>query len=429
MTRILVIGAGAAGISAARSLDGQGHEVVVLEARDRVGGRAFTDYTIAGHAVELGAEFIHGEHVATWSWVRQFGAATSGEAHSYTQYYHLDEGLLTTPDLVARVGTDPYGAVQRLTEAWIGADAPDATVANVVDTWPTHYGRSLGVRERRLIDNMIAETTAADAEDLSAYRGSEATYAGDGRWRHFRLRDGYSQLMAAAAARLDIRTGHPVTRLRWDAANVELTTTAGVHRADRCVVAVPLGVLQRDAIEFDPPLPPAKRRAIATLNAGHINKVVLRLDRVYWPPDLTFLWTAADTQLWWRPGQGQAAEAPVITAFFGGRGAARWEALSQADAIDAAAAQLGDMLGESLAGKVMDGRFIAWGAEPHTWMGYSSVPPGGRGQRAHLATPVGALVFAGEATSVLRPATVHGAIESGLRAATEVLASLRANER
>lgn len=67
MTRILVVGAGAAGISAARSLDGQGHDVVVLEARDRLGGRTFTDYTIAGHAVELGAEFIHGEHVATWN--------------------------------------------------------------------------------------------------------------------------------------------------------------------------------------------------------------------------------------------------------------------------------------------------------------------------------------------------------------------------
>ena len=87
------------------------------------------------------------------------------------------------------------------------------------------------------------------------------------------------------------------------------------------------------------------------------------------------------------------------------------------------------MLGESLAGKVVDGRFIAWGAEPHTWTAYSSVPPGGRGQRAHLAAPVGALGFAGEATSVLRPATVHGAIESGRRAATEVLASLAAPER
>ena len=192
-------------------------------------------------------------------------------------------------------------------------------------------------------------------------------------------------------------------------------------------MTLPLGVLKRGDFEFAPRLPKEKEDAIARLNAGHINKIVLKLDRVYWPPDLTFLFTSQKTQLWWRPGQGQAAEEPVLTAFFGGRHAAEFEALSTEEAVAEAARDLGDVLGRSLSGHVLDGRFIAWGAEPHTRMGYSSVPPGGLGLRDQLAAPLGALAFAGEATSPTRPATVHGAIESGRRAAAEVAASLKSH--
>jgi monoamine oxidase len=187
-------------------------------------------------------------------------------------------------------------------------------------------------------------------------------------------------------------------------------------------------VLARQDVEFDPPLPAAKQDAISRINAGHISKVVLVLDDVYWPQDLCFLWTPGTTQLWWRPGQGQENEAPVITAFFGGSSAASLEGASEAEAIEMATGELEAALGRALSGHVRAGRYIAWGAEPFTHMGYSSLPPGGEGLRDALAAPAGALFFAGEATNAANPATVHGAIETGRRAAAEVH-SRQASER
>jgi monoamine oxidase len=293
-------------------------------------------------------------------------------------------------------------------------------MSEVLETWPDHFGHQLTDEDRDLAANVAAQGSSADLHQLGAHRSREARYDDTGELRHWRLLEGYSSLIARAAAGLDVRLATPVTRIRWSEHAASLTTSAGEHRADRAIVTLPLGLLQRDAVEFDPPLPDDKRDAIARLNAGHISKVILKLDAVYWPPELTFLWTPLDTQLWWRPGQGQPNEEPLLTAFFGGADAARLEHASPADAIAEATRHLADILGRGLDGHVLDARYIAWGAEEFTRMGYSSLPPGGLGLRATLAAPIGALHFAGEATNPAHPATVHGAIESGRRAAAEL---------
>jgi monoamine oxidase len=139
---------------------------------------------------------------------------------------------------------------------------------------------------------------------------------------------------------------------------------------------------------------------------------------------MTFLWTPLSTQVWWRPGQGQPNEEPVVTAYFGGRDAAALESATTHEAAETATRQLGDILGMSLSGHVRDARYIAWGMEPYIGMGYSSRPPQGTGLRDALAAACGALHFAGEATNAEHPATVHGAIECGQRAAQEVQQSI-----
>ncbi len=118
MARYAVIGAGAAGISAARELQRAGHEVVVFEARDRPGGRAWTDYSLAPHGVELGAEFIHGDNVSTWDWVREFDAPTTGEAHRYEMWFHLAGRLMSAPEAREHLGVHPALVLGRLTERW-----------------------------------------------------------------------------------------------------------------------------------------------------------------------------------------------------------------------------------------------------------------------------------------------------------------------
>lgn len=418
--RVGIVGAGAAGIAAGRAASADGHEVVVFEARDRIGGRTLTDESFAAHPVELGAEFIHGEHVATWDWVREFDAPTNGDAHRYEMWNHFRGELVPSARVAEALGSEMSPGLTELTRDWRRADRPDAPMTEVLATWGDRFGHELTDEDRALAANVIAQGTSADLEELGAHRGAEARYRDDGDLRHWRLGDGYSALMAQAATDLDVRLETPVSRVRWSEDGASIATANGEERVDRLIVTLPLGVLRAGAVEFDPPLPEGKQDAIERLNTGHISKVILKFDAVYWPPEMTFLWTPLDTQLWWRPGQGQANEEPVLTAFFGGADAAALEGASGDEAVAEATEQLGSILGRSLDGHVVDGRYVAWGAEEFTQMGYSSVPPGGLGLRGALAEPVGALRFAGEATSVGRASTVHGAIESGRRAAEEI---------
>jgi monoamine oxidase len=132
------------------------------------------------------------------------------------------------------------------------------------------------------------------------------------------------------------------------------------------------------------------------------------------------LFTDLDGQSWKLPGRGRAEPAPVLRVLMGGRAAERYEAA--ADPVAKAVGELEAVFEVDLGGRLREGRFVGWGTDPWARTGYSYVPPGGRGLRAALAAPVGGvLFFAGEATHVVRPCTVHGAIESGERAAAEVL--------
>lgn len=419
MPRYAVIGAGAAGLSAARTLAAANNEVVVFEARDRPGGRAFSDYSLGPHPVELGAEFIHGERVSTWDWVNEFGVPTTGEAHRYHMWFHLGGKLIDTRAAREYLGTDPLLALQRLAARWQAEARPETSLDHAFELWPEISGKPLTAEGRALIANYIAELAASDIQDLGTHRYDTASQ--DRGLEHFRLLDGYSNLMQQTAKALDIRYSTPVRRIRWDERGVEVTSAVTTERFDGAVVTLPLGVLKRGTVEFDPPLPQAKLDAIARINAGSISKVVLKFDRVRWPNDFTFLWTPLSTQLWWRPGQGQPNEAAILTAFFGGSAAKALEGASTSEATDEAVRHLSDILGAPMAAHLQDSRYLAWGAEEHTLMGYSSLPPHGKGLREALAAPVGALHFAGEATSLTHAATVDGAIDSGRIAAGEIL--------
>ncbi len=417
---VIVIGAGAAGIAAARRLTEAGRSVVVLEARDRVGGRAFTDESFAAHPVELGAEFIHGQNVATWDWIRQFGASTTGDANRHSQWFHWGGQLLDSEAFYLLAG-DLLGEQRRLRYGISRVADDDLAAATVFDDWERATGVPLSAEGRRLVDNMVAQGTAADPEELGVRAGRLATYEGDGDQRHFRLLHGYSELMRQAAEGLNLRLSTPVTKVAWAGDGALVETDAGTFEAAAVVVTLPLGVLRSGSITFEPALSESKREAISCINPGAIGKVVLKFDEFAWPRDMTFLWTPGDTQLWWRPGQGQTGEEPVLTAFFGGKDARAMAARTPSDAAAFATADLEAITGKRLSSHLVDYRVLVWNNEPYTQMGYSSLPPGGGDLRAALAAPLASLYFAGEATNAVRPATVHGAIESGIRAANEIL--------
>jgi len=415
MADVIVIGAGAAGIAAARRLRAAGRDVTVLEARDRVGGRVFTALDLAPFPVELGAEYIHGEHVVTWRWLRELGLAAIARGDG-SWWAFAGGRRLDPPGFAALMPSPPS---DDLSDAARAEGAAGATMETALRAW---------VREKRprqqeaawgLWNSAACVYWGADLDRLGVDALREATYDRDGD-TNFRVGAGYATLFERAASPLRVRLGTPVTAVEWGARGATVHSPSGAFAGRHVVVTLPLGVLKAGGVAFDPPLPDDKREAVARLGVGHVDKVVLVFDAPFWPEDMRGLFTDLDGQSWIVPGRGRGEPAPVLRALMGGRAAERFEAAP--DPVAKAVRELETVFGVDLGGRLREGRFAGWGTDPWARTGYSYVPSGGRGLRAALAEPVGGvLFFAGEATHAVRPATVHGAIESGERAAAEVL--------
>lgn len=420
---IIVIGGGAAGIAAANRLHLAGHKVTILEARDRIGGRVFTNFDLAAHPIEFGAEFIHGDEVITWDWMEAFGLTELEESDDEGIFIHYAGELLNieTDDLPPALAfiDEAYDASLE----WLDEGEADANVESLIEAWADYMGITLGTESRQLLNSILSSDYGADIDRAGIFGLAELSYEGDGE-SNFRIEEGYTTLLQQLAEGLDIRLSTPVQRIQWGATGAEIITAQGTFEADRVVITLPLGVLQAGDVTFEPPLPPEKLTAIQALGAGHVDKLILKFTEPFWPDEFAVLATPLASQVWWRPGWGRDNESPILTALIGGQAAENFEQLDEQAVIQACLQDLEAIFGVSnLAEKLVEGRFIAWGKDPYAKMGYSHVPVGAVGQRAVLARSVeNILFFAGEATHTIRAATVHGALESGLAAASEIMA-------
>ena len=418
-SRVLVIGAGAAGLAAGRSLHDAGYDVILLEARNRVGGRAWTRYDLAPHPVEMGAEFIHGDKAVTWSLMRKYGLHALDKVDWEQGGAYLDERLLGPEAFDALPHAEKFSLVHvdEAAEAWHNADQPDSSLTEILGTDEMPEGM------RALLRNRFTGDMAAEPERLGIYGWLEWIRVHDGQ-DDFRLVEGYSRLMERLADGLDVRLNAPIERIKWDANGVTAHTRTGDTFEARCaVVTLPLGVLQAGDVTFDPLLPVNKQAAIAGLGSGLVNKLILKFKEKFWTGPSPALLTTLDSQIWWRPGIGRTNEAPIVTGYMGGQAAERFMALGEERAIVEGLHHLEQMFGlKELQRQLETGWLVAWPADIYTKMGYSYVPVGGAGLRDQLAAPIEqVLFFAGEATSRECASTVHGALESGFRVAAEVM--------
>jgi monoamine oxidase len=418
-TETLIIGAGAAGLAAARELHDAGHAVTLIEARDRVGGRAWTSYDLAAHPVELGAEFVHGENVVTWKYLQRYGLDANDQL-TVINIRGWNNGRLVEHGEFLR--STPMQLVFN-TRAAAQEAAPGSSLMDAARAWAAIHNLSTTDDDWSLWASYARSNFAADPNAIGAADFCEPTFEGDGQRIMYRVVQGYSLLMERLAEGIDVRLSSPVRRIEWSRDGVRATTDAGAFDAQRAIVAVPLAILQARDIAFDPALPETKRRAIAALGAGANGKIILRFDEPFWPEDLTYLFTGDDTQLWWRPGRCRDDEAPILTAFFGGPAVGNFRPLGEGAPTEALR-QLETYFGTKLGSRLREWRVVDWQADPWSKMSYSYLPRGGARMRAALSEPLdGVLFFAGEATNAVRPSCVHGAIESGLAAACEILAS------
>ncbi len=409
--RYVVVGAGVAGLAAASALRRARAEVVVLEARGRLGGRIWTDRSL-GVPFDLGASWIHGVD----------GNPVSELCAAHGVDYRIRRGPRS---VVFRDGR-PLGAAATAALT-LGLRARRRAVAAESERLATDTSVGVVLRrseplpglDPRWEEGMLAAMTGADPDALSAWYGEDDESYGRG---HATLPDGFEQVVGVLGAGLDVRTGERVSVVIRTGRGVRLETTGGALEADAAVVTLPLGVLQAGDVRFVPELPAAKLNAVQALGPGDAVKVALRFPRVAWPTEARFLSDLSSSDLA-RPAMFATDPArPTLVAFVGGRGARALEQVRDAEVVARATDALRGMLGGAVPEPV--GALVTrWGRDPYSRGVWSHVPLGASSADYDaLAAPAwGRLFFAGEATSRAYRGTVHGALLSGWRAAREAL--------
>ncbi len=419
--RVVVVGAGVAGLAAAKELVARGSSVTVLEARDRVGGRVWTDRSL-GAAVDLGATWIHG---ATANPIEAL-AKTLGLATRTTDYTSVS--LFDAPG--TRLSDSELAAIDSELEALLGevesyggSQGSDVTVEAALQA--VLGGEALTAAERRALDWAVAARVelppGVDAAKLSVWNLLAEPEGTGGEDLLFPA--GYDAIPTYLAAGLDVRLGTVVERIVEEPGRVVVHSSAGLFEAEHVIVTLPLGVLKAGKVAFSPELSERKRGAIDRLAMGALNKLALAFESPFWGPEREFVGYMSSLR-----GEfpvmldlSAATSVPVLVAFTAGRFD---DALtSDADALARVMNVLRAMYGASVPDPSAFVR-TRWQADPHALGSYSYVPVGASFDDLDiLAEPAGErILFAGEATYRQDYGTVHGAYLSGLREADRIAA-------
>ena len=413
--QVVIIGAGVAGLTAARELSAAGARVLVLEARDRLGGRVMTHHTADG-PVELGAEFVHGAFPETLAVVQEGGL----------RLREVVRGAPRRP-----VAPDYFSAMDTLLGlASVGAaDESFQHLVERVDANPEIKARAL-----RLVEGYhAADPARMSVQSLIRNTAADERPGGD---RQFRFAEGYDSLVTAISQRVDaqlcdVQCNVVATAVEWRRKRVLIRTSTGAEfTAPQAIVTVPLGVLKAGALHFTPTLT-GKEQALRALEMGAAVRVSLCLESEVWATqdrlaDDGFLLTGEPPfPAWW---VSRPPPYPVVTAWAGGLHARALAGLSEAQRVRVAVDAVTPVLGidpVQLHQGLRGGFSHDWQADPFSCGAYSYAAVGGSVAGEELGAPLdGTLFFAGEATeSDGQNATVHGAIASAQRVAREVLRS------
>ncbi|GIK64243.1 MAG: amine oxidase [Chloroflexota bacterium] len=420
---VIIVGAGAAGLAAGRTLHDAGRSILTLEARDRIGGRIHTDYDFAAIPIEFGAEFIHGDHAVTVDLVKSVGLHTLPVVRMgnlrWSDGVNPALPLARLPDPLRQTLTGLLQAYEQL---------PNVNLPQDVSLADYLRGRSWTGEALAAADVLLAQTCCAHIETLSCHdliREMRVDTAGHGESR---IREGYGKLLDWYRADYSIHFNSLVQEIQWGDGDVRIISNGQVYRAKTCIITVPVSLLQNGLIRFTPALPPDKQWAIHAFRMEAATKLIYRFRERLWDENLTFMAHTGLTARWWTPSYGREEDA-VIACYVTAERAQKIDALDEATALDIGLRELSTLLDiplNDLSKAVITSKRLAWAADPLALGGYAHVPTGMAECRPLLARPEGnRLFFAGEATAYdTNPQTVHGAIESGWRAARECLAVL-----
>jgi len=425
--RVVVVGAGIAGLVAARGLHLSGIDVVVVEGRDRIGGRTHT-IDLAGAAVDLGASWIHdGAGSPTLPIVDVLGiermpASSAGIALGSAVLNRVDG---TFPDVDGRNMLSGAMAGLAMSAGTIdqvepGADleAAMATLLPVID--PDVRG-TLGA--------LLAMNEGKDADEVDFTTFASRFFAPGGEHEDVMPRGGYRGIVDHLAAGLDVRLGEAVCRIAQTSDGVTVETSAGTVSGTHAIVTVPLGVLKAGGIELDPPLPSEKLEAIERMGFGVLEKVALAYERPVWrvdgaPSHVTIVdsprpdWPVIlDLSTWY--------DAAVVVGMATGDHGRKLAAMSEDERVATLHATICEIGGPGTPEPIAAAT-TSWATDPFVRGCYANIAPSTDLERhaadlSALAEPHGRVLFAGEHTCERGTSTVDSAWITGVREASRLL--------
>ncbi|HAZ45876.1 MAG TPA: monoamine oxidase [Cyanobacteria bacterium UBA11369] len=418
--RVLVIGAGIAGLAAARELKSHGFEVTVLEGRDRIGGRIHTERKL-GVALDLGAQWIHGiNRNPIGQLARDLKLEIKPTNYDNIETYGIDgkaiadEQINNAYSLYNQIIKQAKSQAEKLNKDISIAEGIGGILASI--TLRSQQAKLLNW----YLNSEIVVETGTDLQKLSLWEyDEEEAFSGE----DYLFPGGYDQIIQNLAKGIEIKLQQQVIEIKYSNRGVAVKTDKGNFEAETAVITLPLGVLKAGNVKFNPLLPQEKITAINRLDMGVLNKVVLKFSRIFWPQNYDMLGYVSLLEKdfseffnWHR-----YTSAPILIGLTGGSFARSLESLSAPKIVENAMKLLRRSHGNSIPNP--EAVIITkWASDRFCLGSYSTMPVGAKASdRIALSTPIAnRLFFAGEATSKEYPATVHGAFLSGIREANRI---------
>ena len=417
--RVLVLGAGIAGLAAAQTLRQKGYDVVVIEGRNRIGGRIHTSRMWANYPTDMGASWIHGttnnpittlannlkaERVTTSYNSSQLHIAPELMSKGLKSYDETKIGNLISSALKKANQLEIDLSLQQAVNKFVGTSL-NPLVKNQIDFY-------INSRYEQEYSGSANYLSAQTFEDNEVFKGSDVLFP-----------KGYDQITNELAKGLVIKTNQVIREINYTEKDVIVKTQNAQYSANYVVVTLPLGVLKKGNVKFNPPLPAAKQKAIERLGMGLLNKTFLKFDKVFWPKNIDWQeYLSAEKGRWAEWVSFAKIGAPILLGFNAADRAYEVEHWSDQAIVSDAMKVLKSMFGNAIPNPNAY-QITRWAQDPFTYGSYSFNAVGSTNQdRNALASSVaGRLFWAGEATSANYQGTVHGAYLSGIKAANAII--------